>query len=61
MVQPPKKLRDNIARNIERANRQYQRQHGTEPPQSVKDYHDKMIRGAEYTREREQNRKRGVK
>jgi len=61
MALPAKKLRDNIERNIARANLQYKKIHGTEAPESVKKMHDKMIRGAEYQREREQNRKRGIK
>jgi len=54
MALPAKKLRENIERNIARANLQYKKIHGTEAPESIKKYHDKMFREAEYKREREQ-------
>jgi len=59
MALPAKKLRENINRNIARANLQYQKIHGVEPPQKVKNYHEKMLRGAEVERERRENIKRG--
>ena len=54
------KLRENIQRNAERSNRQWQREHKTEAPESVKNYHRQMLENAETARERAQNNKRGV-
>jgi hypothetical protein len=59
MALPAKKLRQNIERNIARANLQYKKIHGTEAPKRIRDYHEKMIRGAEVERERRENIKRG--
>lgn len=56
-----KKFRDTINRNVARANRQYEREHGSEPPKEVKEYHDFIMRDAERELDRRKNIKRGVK
>jgi hypothetical protein len=61
MARNLKRLRENIERNIERANRQYIREHGTEPPKKLKEYHEHIMRDAERERDRRENIKRGVK